>query len=213
MYQTCFVFVAWSAFAAGVAAQETPTLTQDEAREGFVSLFDGRTLDGWEGDKENYVVEEGSLVCKKGRPKTLYTAKDYADFQFRFEFLQQPGTQGNNGIGIRCPPGGRWIEIQIFNNHHERSKTLKPYQFHGSVYGLVPAKQGHLKPAGQWNSQEILVQGRKIKVTLNGAVIVDADLDQLGPDAHPPAPRDKGRISFLGHGDRLEFRNLRVKEL
>jgi len=191
----------------------TGVLSQKEIDEGFVSLFDGKTLDGWQGATENYVVEDGRLVCKRGHAKRLYTAKQYADFQFRFEFKQEPGTQGNNGVAIRAPSGGRNLEIQVFNNHHPRAKRLKPYQLHGSIYGLVPAKTGHLKPAGQWNSQEIMCQGRRVKVTLNGAVIVDADLDKTGGAHHKPGPRTKGHIGFLGHSNRIEFRNLRIKEL
>ena len=186
---------------------------QEEIDEGFVSLFDGQTLDGWQGDTENYVVDDGILVCKQHHSKRLYTAKEYSDFEFRFEFKQEPGSQGNNGIAIRAPLGGVHIEIQIFNNAHPRAQTLKPYQLHGAIYGLVPAKLGHLKPAGEWNSQEIICQGRRVKVTLNGEVIVDADLDDIDDGSKKHGPRTKGYIGFLGHHNRIEFRNLRIKEL
>jgi uncharacterized protein (DUF427 family) len=81
----------------------------------------------------------------------------------------------------------------------------------------VPAKTGALKPAGEWNSEEILAQGRHIKVTVNGKVIVDTDLNQVTDAAtlrkHPGMLRDKGHLGFLGHNDYCEFRNLRIKEL
>ncbi len=186
---------------------------QQESEEDFVSLFDGKTLDGWQGDTENYVAEEGKLVCKEGHNQRLYTAKEYGDFQFRFEFKQEPGTQGNNGIAIRAPSGGRHLEIQIFNNHHPRAKKLKPYQLHGSIYGRVAAKTGHLKPPGQWNCQEVLCQGARVKVTLNGEVILDANLDETVEGTGKPDARPKGPLGFLGHHNRIEFRHLRIKEL
>lgn len=150
----------------------------------------------------------------------LFTNRQYSDFIFRFEFKLEPG--GNNGVGIHAPLQGRTsragMEIQIIDDSAPKYKNLKPYQFHGSIYGMVPAKRGHQKPVGQWNTQEIICNGRHVKVTLNGAVIVDPNLDQIGPQTldgreHPGRFRDKGHIGFLGHGSRVEFRNIRVKEL
>ena len=195
-----------------------PLLAQD-IEPGFTSLFDGKTLQGWQGATEGYVAEDGTLVCLKGGQ--LFTDKEYSDFIFRFEFKLPPG--GNNGVAIRtplhCNPAYCGMEIQILDDSAERYKArLKPYQFHGSIYGVVPAEKGHLKPVGQWNIEEIMCQGRRVKVSLNGEVIVDANLDKLPeklPDghAHPGLKRDKGYIGFLGHGARVEFRNLRIKEL
>jgi len=202
-----------SVHAAEPGVKSTAGLSPEEAAAGFVSLFDGKTLAGWQGDAGIYVVEDGILVCKPGHYQRLSTAKEYGDFAFRFEFRQQPGTEGNNGIAIRSPLRGTNIEIQIYNEHHPRAPTLKPYQHHGSIYSLVPAKTGHMKPEGQWNSEEILCQGSKIKVTLNGAVIVDADLATLGDAAKNQRARTKGYLGLLGHHDRVEFRNLRIKEL
>jgi len=197
-----------------------PGLSQKEIEEGFVSLFDGKTLDGWQGAVDGYVPQDGVLVCKKQGGGRVFTKKQYADFILRFEFKLQPGS--NSGIGIRAPLDGRTsrtgMEIQILDDTAPKYKNLKPYQFHGSIYGMVPAKRGHLKPVGQWNSQEILCQGRHVKVTLNGAVIVDADLDQIGQTTmdgrdHPGRFRDRGHIGLLGHGSHVEFRNIRIKEL
>ena len=196
-------------------------VSADEASEGFVSLFDGKTLDGWQGSVKGYVPESGVMVCKKEGGGMLFTAKEYADFVFRFEFKLEPGA--NNGVGIRTPLQGNpayvGMEIQILDDGHEMYKGwLKDYQCHGSIYGVVPAKRGHLKPVGEWNSEEISCKGRQVKITLNGTVIVDADLDKA-PDPtpdhqkHPGLKRDKGYIGWLGHGSRIEFRNIRIKEL
>ncbi len=188
-------------------------------RDGFVSLFNGKDLSGWTGDVAGYVVENGEVVCKPGG--NLYTAKQYKDFVFRFDFKLTPGA--NNGLGVRCPlpahAAYQGMELQILDDTADKYKKLQPYQFHGSIYGVVPAKRGFLKPVGEWNSEEVIAKGRRITVILNGETIVDADLDEastpktLDGKDHPGLKRDKGHLAFCGHGDVLYFRNMRVKEL
>jgi hypothetical protein len=193
-------------------------LTEEEMEQGFVSLFDGKTLNGWQGATKGYKVEDGVLACDPGG--NLFTAKEYGDFIFRFEFKLP--SYGNNGVGIRTPlkgnPAYMGMEIQILDDKYkEKYPQLQPYQFHGSIYGVVPAKPGHQKPIGQWNSEEILCKGSHVKVTLNGVVILDADLDKIDKpidgQEHPGLHNEKGYIGFLGHGSRVEFRNIRIKEL
>jgi hypothetical protein len=177
------------------AAAELP---EQEVKDGFVSLFDGKTLEGWQGDTAGYEAREGVLVCTK-QGRRLQTAKQYGSFVFRFEYKLQPG--GNNGIDIRG------MEIQILDDDAPKHAHLKPCQYHGSIYCRVPAKRGHQKPIGEWNEQEIVVDGRHVKVTLNGVVIVDAETD------HPALSKPKSPIGFKGHHEHVEFRNLRIKEL
>jgi hypothetical protein len=190
---------------------------------GFHPLFDGKTLDGWTlfgGRGPGYVVEAGKLVCPADGGGNLYTEKDYANFVLRFEFLMEPG--GNNGAGIRAPLEGdtayKGMEIQILDDQHPRYKSsIKPEQHHGSIYDVIPARTGYLKPAGEWNEEEITADGRRIRVKLNGVIILDADLDIVKePEVlkrHPGLSRASGHIGFLGHGTRVEFRNIRVREL
>jgi len=201
--------------------QSAPAVpSQKELEEGFVSLFDGKTLDGWQGSTKGYVAQNGILACKKKGGGLLLTKKEYSNFIFRFEFKLPPG--GNNGVAIRAPAGGaisrRGMEIQILDDTAPKYKNLAPYQYHGSIYGMVPAKRGHQKPVGQWNSQEILCDGSHVKITLNGVVIVDADLEKIGEKTmdgydHPGRKRKKGFVGFIGHGSFVEFRNIRIKTL
>jgi hypothetical protein len=194
-------------------------LDQAEIDSGFVSLFDGQTLAGWQGSTDGYIADRGILICQPKGGGRLLTTREYSDFILRLEFKLPPG--GNNGIAIRSPVEGRpsqvGMEIQILDDTAPKYEKLKPYQFHGSVYGLVPAKRGHLKPVGQWNSQEVLCQGNHIKVTLNGTVIVDADLSKIDKPMdgyeHPGRFRTTGHVGFIGHGSRVEFRSIRIKEL
>lgn len=176
----------------------------EEAEEGFVSLFDGKTLNGWKGAVKGYTAEDGLLVCQEKGGGNLFTEKEFGDFIFRFEFRFGPG--GNNGVSVRGH------EIQILDDYADKHKNLKPCQYHGSIYCKVPAKRGATKPAGEWNTQEIEVKGTHWKVTVNGQVIVDVDIATV-PELADVAKRAKGPIGFLGHGCRIEFRNLRLKEL
>lgn len=188
----------------------------------FVPLFNGRDLAGWIGDKKGYAAEDGKIVVHPDRGSgNLYTEKEYSDFILRFEFKLAPGA--NNGLGIRAPLEGdaayAGMELQILDNTAKKYKDLKPYQFHGSIYGVMPAKRGHLKPVGEWNEQEVVANGRRIIVNLNGVTILDADIDEASTPQtidrrdHPGLKREKGRIGFLGHGSQVEFRNIRIQEL
>lgn len=188
--------------------------------EDFVPLFNGKDLTGWVGDTKNHVVENGVVICKK-EASPIFTEKEYSDFVFRFEFKLTPGA--NSGVGIRTPTEGTsayvGMEIQILDDRDPQYKDIQPYQAHGSIYGIVPAERDHLKPVGEWNSQEIIAKGRQITVKLNGVTIVDADIDKAstpkpmdGKD-HPGLKNAKGHIGFLSHGSQLEFRNIRIKEL
>lgn len=196
------------------ATTAKPALTTD----GCTPIFNGKDLSGWIGDVKGYSVKDGAIVCGPNGTNLL-TEKEYDNFTLRFEFKLTPGA--NNGIGIRTPVDGDaayvGMEIQVLDDRDAKYATLKPYQYHGSIYGVVAAKRGAQKPVGEWNSEEIDVRGRRVKVTLNGTVIVDADLDEasksgtLDGNDHPGLKRSTGHIAFCGHGDHVEFRNIRVK--
>jgi hypothetical protein len=190
---------------------------------GFISLFDGKTMKGWtliKGVGPGYVVKDGVLVCPLDGGGNLLTEKEYGNFIFRFEFKTEPG--GNNGVGIRTPLEGdaayQGMEIQILDDQHEKYKgKIKSEQHHGSVYDVIPARTGFLKPAGEWNTEEIWANNDHIRVTLNGVVITDANLSLVQDEGtlkkHPGLRRKSGRIGFLGHGSLVEFRNIRIKPL
>lgn len=202
---------------------EVPNLRADEKAEGFVSLFNGKNLDNWVGNKTDYRAEDGVLVVRpaEGGHGNLYTEKDYSNFIFRFEFQLTPGA--NNGLGIHAPLEGDVAyvgkELQILDNTAPIYAKLEPYQYHGSVYGIIAAKRGFLKPVGEWNSQEVIVNGDDIKITLNGEVILEGNMKEVSKNGtadkkdHPGLKRNTGRICFLGHGSDLKFRNIRVKDL
>ncbi|MEZ5104289.1 MAG: family 16 glycoside hydrolase [Draconibacterium sp.] len=198
-------------------------LTDEEIADGFVSLFNGKNLDGWQGNLTDYFAENGEMVVnpKRGGHGNIFTDKEYSDFIFRFDFQLTPGA--NNGLGIRSPLEGdaayAGMELQILDNTAPIYANLHEYQYHGSLYGVIPAKRGFLNPVGEWNSEEVIVKGSRVKVILNGETILDGDIKEaskngtLDGNDHSGLNRDKGYIGFLGHGSELKFRNLRIKDL
>jgi HEAT repeat protein len=197
-------------------------LTQAEVDEGYELLFNGYNLDGWFGNTKAHLVENGELRFEPSLGGGhLYTDKEYGNFVFRFEFKLTPGA--NNGLGVRTPPQGDpayvGFELQILDNTAEKYANLEPWQYHGSVYGIIPAELGRLRPVGEWNEQEVIMNGRDVKIILNGDVIVDGNLDEASKNGtmdgknHPGLKREKGHISFCSHGSLVYFRNIRVKEL
>jgi len=202
---------------------EGNSLSAEEKTEGFVPLFNGKNLNNWIGNKDSYRAEDGLIVVKPNdlQGGNLFTEKEYSDFIFRFEF--QLTAAANNGLGVRAPLEGDaaylGMEIQILDNTAPVYADLQPYQYHGSVYGVIPAKREFLKPVGDWNSEEVFVKGTQIKVVLNGTTIVDGDIagardnGTLDHKEHPGLKNTTGHIGFLGHGSELKFRNIRIKEI
>ncbi len=198
-------------------------ISEQERAEGYEVLFDGISMHQFTGNTKDYVVEDGCIAIypKNGGKGNLYTRSEYSDFSFRFEFQLTPGA--NNGIGIRTPMEGDaayvGMEIQVLDNTADIYRNLKEYQYHGSVYGVLPAKREYLKPVGEWNEEEIIAQGNHIRVILNGTTIVDGDIAEASKNGtadhnlHPGLNNTTGHIGFLGHGSEVRFRNLRIKDL
>ncbi len=140
----------------------------------------------------------------------------------RLEFKLPKG--GNNGLAIRYPGNGDaayagMTEIQVLDDNYEQATghTIDPRQAHGSVYGMIAAQRGYQRPIGEWNFQEVTVQGSRVRVELNGFVILDGDVatvkEFMGNTPHPGKDRTKGHFGFAGHNDPVCFRNVQLKPL
>ena len=213
-------------FVREISAEEANKELASRNADGFVELVNGKDLSNWQGAVDSYEVKDGAITCKPGKGGDLLTKDEYENFIIRTEFKLPKA--GNNGIALRTPLGGHsasdGLELQVIDSdgYNEKmaaagKKGLEPYQYHGSLYHCVGAKHGYLRPVGEWNFEEIEVQGQKIKVTLNGTKILDVDIDTFDRSqiAHPPKGLDRksGLIGFAGHSDPVEFRSFKVKKL
>jgi hypothetical protein len=207
-------------FVKELSSDEANAILAKKGDEGFESAFNGKDLDGWAGAVDNYEVKDGAILCKPGKGGVLHTKGEYGDFVARLEFKVPPG--GNNGLAIRYPGQGDtaysgMCELQVLDDSSPKYAKLDPRQYHGSIYGMVAATRGYQRPVGDWNFQEVTVKGSTITVELNGSVIVNADVSKvtefMGGKPHPGMNRTSGSFGFAGHGDAVQFRNVRIKKL
>jgi hypothetical protein len=203
-----------------IAAEEANQILAKRASQGFKPIFNGENLAAWAGPIEHYEVKDGVLRCKPHEGGTIYYNEEFTDFTARVEFKLPPG--GNNGLAIRYPGKGDtayegMCELQILDDGDRRYGSLDPRQSHGSAYGMVAAARGYLRPVGQWNFEEVTVMGSKIKVELNGTVILDTDLSTvkefMANSPHPGKDRTSGFFGLAGHSDPVEFRAVSIKNL
>ncbi len=187
----------------------------------FKSAFNGKNFEGWAGPTNNYSVDHGSIQCMKGKGGTIYVNDELGDFSARMEFKLPPG--GNNGLAIRYPGSGDtayvgMCELQVLDDSAKKFAKLHPAQYHGSAYGMVPAARGYQRPVGEWNFQEVTVDGSRIKVELNGTLILNADLANVEKPMYDLGKfkgrlRKSGYFGFAGHGDAVSFRNISIKNI
>ncbi|HCP13876.1 MAG TPA: DUF1080 domain-containing protein [Planctomycetaceae bacterium] len=203
-----------------ISAEESAKILGERESDGFVSVFSGSDLKGWSGAVDNYEVVDGAIRCREGKGGILHTADEYANFVVRLQFNTPPS--GNNGLAIRTdgkgdPAYDAMCELQVLDSEHANYANLDARQYHGSAYGMVAAERGFLRPAGQWNFQEVTVNGSSIRVELNGNVILNADLakvtEYMGGRPHPGKERKTGYFGFAGHGDAVSFRNISIRRL
>ncbi len=210
-------------FVREIGPAEATRLLAARGNEGFQPIFNGKNLDGWAGPLEAVAARDGALVWQKGKGGTIYWNRELTDFHARLHFKLPPA--GNNGLALRYPGTGDpayvgMCELQVLDEHYERIKgPIDPRQAHGSAYGMVAAARGYQFPIGEWNFQEVSVLGSRVRVELNGTVILDADLatvdlpSVLAGKPHPGKARPSGFFGFAGHNDPVEFRDILLKSL
>lgn len=206
-----------------IGPAEATRILAARGNEGFQPIFNGKNLDGWAGPLEAVAARDGALVWQKGKGGTIYWNRELKDFHARLHFKLPPA--GNNGLALRYPGTGDpayvgMCELQVLDEHYERIKgPIDPRQAHGSAYGMVAAARGYQFPISEWNFQEVSVLGSRVRVELNGTVILDADLatvdlpSVLAGKPHPGKDRPSGFFGFAGHNDPVEFRDILLKSL
>lgn len=187
---------------------------------GFEAVFNGKDFTGWAGDLANYEVRDGVIACKKGKGGVIYLNRELGDFTARVDYKVPPG--GNNGLAIRYPGKGSasvdgMCEIQVLDNDHPKYAKIDPRQFNGSSYGVLAAKKGFARPAGEWNTMEVTARGTTLKVVLNSNTILEGDVRDVREFMRKAPPKGllnpRGYFGFCGHRDPVEFRNIQLREL
>jgi hypothetical protein len=181
----------------------------------FRSLANATDLTGWEGARSDaaqcWQLEDGLLMCTGQKGPWLRSCEQFDDFNLRLEYKLRPG--GNSGVYIRVPASGNHhgegagIEIQVLDDAAERYKTLKAYQYTGSLYAIVPAEPRVARPAGEWNTMEINCRGMCYRVTHNGVDVIAADENTA---AELKQRLVKGYLGLQNHSEEVWFRNLRI---
>jgi hypothetical protein len=203
-----------------IPSTEANEILRKHGSQDFVDVFNGQDFTGWDGPIDQYEVKDGAIVCKPNKGGTIFTKEEFSDFVARVEYKLPPA--GNNGLAIRYPGSGDtayvgMCEVQVLDDSAPAYARLDPRQYNGSVYGIVAAQRGYLRPVGEWNFEEVTVKGSTIKVELNGTVIVDADVSQvkdyMNKSPHPGKDRTSGHFGFAGHSDPVAFRKIQIKRM
>jgi 3-keto-disaccharide hydrolase len=197
------------ALAAIVVVVSAATANQSEPsfdRTGYRPLFNGKDLTGWklrhEGAKNGWTVRDGLLTNTP--PSTdLYTEEKFQDFQLHVEYMIPP--RSNSGIYLR----GRY-EIQIMDDAGKPTHN----RLNGSIYGRIAPTVNATKPAGEWQTVDATLVGKRVTVVLNGQKIID-NAEIAGPTGAALDDRESepGPILLQGDHGQVSFRNLYIKPL
>jgi hypothetical protein len=190
-----------SARSGAISPIPTSSITAAELADGWISLFDGKTLFGWRANSDlNWSVRDGAIRADKGRPGLLLTTFQMADYELRCDYRLQRG--GNSGIFLRTPlspknPAKDCYELNMCDSH--------PSFPTGSIVGRKRAG-GTFRGEGQWMTMFVRVEGPRIRARLNGTPVIDFT------DTSDSALR-VGHIGLQMNGGAVEFRNIALRPL
>ncbi|HCL92747.1 MAG TPA: DUF1080 domain-containing protein [Verrucomicrobiota bacterium] len=204
------------AFASAAWLGAAATLAASELEPGFTALTDGKTFNGWRMSEENqntWTIQDGAFVAKGNRCHLFYEGdgKPFKDFHLKLEVMTGP--QSNGGIYFHTqyqatdwPRAG--FECQVNNTHGDWIKT-------GSLWGLVNIGVSLVKD-NQWWTQEIIVQGNKVTVLLDGRKLLEYN-EPAGAQPGKDFARklSRGTFALQGHDPNsvVRYKNIRVKRL
>ncbi len=201
-------------------------LNEEEKKQGYKLLFDGQTLDGWQATSqpENWEVDNGLLICKGETSGYLHTTEQFENFILRLDYRTKPGV--NSGIFFRWTeledPVNTGLEMQILDTFDQKEMGKHSS---GALYDLVAPSSNAVRQAGEWNELVITCDRNLIQLTLNGTMVVEADIDQWSVAGKNPdgtdnkftyAWRDRPRLGHIGlqdHGGYVEFKNIKISTI
>jgi hypothetical protein len=206
-----------------------PTLSDTERATGWRLLFDGRSLSGWRGYGRadmpaGWEARDGMLV-RASQAADIITTERFRNFELSLDWMVHAA--GNSGIFYRAAEGHDAIymsapEMQVLDDAgHQDGRS--PLTSAGANYGLYPAPRGVVRPAGEWNTARVLVNGNHVEHWLNGHKVVEYELHGADWKAKVAASKFRdwpaygqaaeGHIGLQEHGDYVAFRNIKVRVL
>jgi hypothetical protein len=208
------------------SAVQDNTLTEEEKKAGWKLLFDGKTTEGWKGYKKDKVsdgwqVIEGVLTQVKGGGD-ICTVEDFADFELQIDWKISAG--GNSGLMYRVAetkgaPYETGPEYQFLDDE-KHGDGKNPLTSAGSIYAVYAPAKKVVKPAGEWNHTKIVLKGNHLEHWLNGEKVCEAEIGSEDWNARVAkskwakvasyAKEPKGKIDLQDHGNKVEFKNIKV---
>ncbi len=218
------------------------TLTDKEKKDGWVLLFDGKTMNGWRGayrdslPQKGWTVRDGTLMVQaSGGGEAAFggdivTVDEYSNFELTLDFKLTEGA--NSGIKYfvteqlpKTPGSAIGLEYQLLDDarHPDATKGMNGNRTLASLYDLIPAKDKPVKPIGEWNRARILVQGAHVEHWLNGKMVLAYERGGKVFLAHKAESKFKDRAGFgeapgghillQDHGNQVSFRNIKIRRL
>jgi 3-keto-disaccharide hydrolase len=217
------------------AAKPTTTSTTTSAN-GWIQLFDGKDLKGWRGYKKTdtsgtrWVAENGMLtISSSGAGDThgsrdLITDATFDQFDLRWEWkIAQGGNSGLKYFVLEDRPDAIGHEYQLIDDERHPDAKIGPHRQTAALYDVFPAHDRPMKPAGEWNTSEVIVKGKHVTHVLNGKTVLEYDLDS--PELKAAIEKSKfkgierfgkpqdGHILLQDHGDQVWYRKIEIKKL
>ncbi len=206
------------------------TLTEQETKDGWELLFDGKSMDKWKNFKKDSINEkwqiiDGAMTLTAGGGKDLMTKKEYKNFELKLDWKISEGA--NSGIFILADEKGPQIytnapEIQIIDNEKYKEKT-KDSEKSGSLYDLIASPKESHKATGEWNSVKISLKDKHLQVWQNDVLTIDIVIggekwqELVGKSKFKTwkgfGANEAGAIGLQDHGNPVSFKNIKIKVL
>ena len=229
IFRICAIAMTFLMLACASIAEDN-TLSSQEKSDGWVLLFDGKSMDQWknfksDGISEKWIVKDGSMILTGKGGGDVMTKKTYKDFELKLDW--KISEKGNSGIFILADEKGKRIyshapEIQILDNERHSDRKKENHRS-GSLYDMITSPASSHKIAGEWNQVKISFVKKHLKVWQNGVLTAEVTIgsakwkELLGKSKFKSWPgfaaAESGSIGLQDHGDMVSFKNLKIKEV